>query len=96
MSTMTELELENTKPIVPQQYRNNMTCHLLDLLSSVEAQNTLAFDRSFTKTPYKACECGNCHSREDVGVGTLDPTQFLYDRTCYVAAGLMSTYDRFE
>lgn len=70
-----------------------------DLLSSVEEYDALAFDRSFGVPISDKDAIQKLVDAKTVTIeklmelappGTLDPTPFLYDTTCYVAAGLMS------
>lgn len=72
---------------------------LQDLLHTVDVHDASAFERSFgvsisdkdaiqTLTDAKTLTIEKL--MELAPTGTVDPTPFLYDTTCYVAAGLMS------
>jgi len=70
-----------------------------DLLQTVEAHDALALNRSFgvsisdEEAIYKLVDAKTLTIEklmELAPVGTVDPTPFLYDTTCYMAAALMS------
>lgn len=72
---------------------------LHDLLQTVEAHDALALERSFgvssadTEAVQKLVDAKTLTIEKLLELapqGTVDPTPFLYDTTCYVAAGLMS------
>lgn len=70
-----------------------------DLLQKVEAHDATSFEHSFgvnvsdREAVQKLVEAKTLTIEkllELAPAGTLDPTPFLYDTTCFVAAGLMS------
>ena len=70
-----------------------------DLLHTVEAHDASALERTFgvsssdNEAIEKLVDAKTLTIEklmELAPVGTIDPTPFLYDTTCYVAAGLMS------
>ena len=72
---------------------------LHDLLGKVEAHDAVAFEQSFGTPITDKESIGKLADAKTLTIekplelappNTVDPTPFLYDTTCYVAAGLMS------